>query len=1465
MKAAHSWLCLAIGFAALPVPAWGGPIRFKNAPLDLQRKAPQQVAAELAAGALLRAAPASHFILQFERPVSDADRAKLQAAGVTLLDFLGDNGYFVSVIPDRYDAQAVGEVATLTRVSEIAVGHKLHPWLLAGEIHDWMIARSKAQAGAPSSVLAPEEDPILGAYVRFHGDVLATPDGAALVQQYGGLVRTELLGVNTLVIELPYSQIRRLALEDAVAWIEPPAPPLQEINSDAQVRTGANIVQAAPYNLNGSGITALVYDGGKVRATHVDFQGRAVLGAGDFTGTSSHSTHVACTIGGAGVAVAANEGMAPAVGLISYGVENSNLYNLPGDLQSDYSAAINTHGADISNNSIGMNVASNGLPCSLEGDYNVTDTLIDAIVRGSVSGGWPFRIIWAAGNERQSSACNDPNIPAGYHKTAPPANAKNHITVGALNSNNDSMTNFSSWGPTDDDRMKPDVTAPGCQSTGDLGITSCSSSSDTAYTVMCGTSMSSPVVTGLASLLLQDYCAQYPARCPGGNKPDMRNSTLKILLAHTAVDLGNAGPDYQYGYGSVRIQPAIDLMRSGRFLEDSVGQDGVFRIFVPVAPTDTLLKVTLAWDDPPGTPNVLPTLVNDLDLVVIDPSNNQRFPWTLGGLANPTGLAIKTQKNSVDNIEQVHVASPPPGLYRVEVRGYSVPQGPQAFSLCASPSLAACSSIGYAELDNSQYNCASVATLTVIDCDLNTNNSVAEMVNVSITSTSEPGGETVTLTETGPQTAKFIGTISMSATNSPGVLQVAGGDSVILTYIDANDGQGGLNVPRTSNATVDCISPAISDVRISNVGSRSATITFVTNENTRGTARYGASCGSLTGSASEVVFRTSHTIVLSGLTPLTPYRLAVDAADPGGNIVTEDNGGTCHSFTTLAIPTFYTEEFPEGSPTDQFDLDFKSILFTPQAGSSGYVACVNNIASLPTDPTGGTTVTGWAIFPGSTGPLDDGTAYLTVSGGNTVKLHGRSYDYMHVSTNGNIHFTTPDGDYDKTLAKHYNQPRICALFDDLNLTSQGTCTWKELSDRFVVTWENVPEWTQSGTGPGNTFQIEMFFDGRIRLSYLAIPNLDGIVGLSPGGGVSPDYTDTDLSAQADCGPEFPPYAYGNSVSTAINTLTNVPLVAYDYDGDSLTYAITSLPLHGKLRDPVAGGTIVSVPYTLAGGGSTVRYTPDAGFLGADYFQFKANDGGTPTTGGDSNIADINLSMVLPSAPVLSFPLDTNPGWTATSPYWSFGVPLGGCGDPTSGFTGANVYGNTLTAAGCYSNNVTQIRYLTTTALNCSSFSGTRLRFRRWLNIEPNDRANIQVSRNGTTWSSVWDYITATLTETSWSLQTYDISAVADGQSTVFIRWGVAPTNATTAMGGWNIDDVEILASVPSPCGSILRGDVDASGVIDGGDIDDFVRVLTDPGSASTAQICAADCYTDSTVNLLDLDELVILLLNPTVP
>ncbi len=612
----------------------------------------------------------SHIVVQFDEPMTPSRRDTLAAAGVVLQKYLGNNAFFATVAPN-VDSRAAGRVASLVDARAILAQWKLHPVLDRGETPTWAVVPvPQAKSGDPGA----KEKTWIGAYALYHPDVVLA-DARDIVESRGVVVRRLLHSVNGMVIELPTDEVRLLAGLDILQYIEPALPLMSGVNNSNRVITQADVVQAAPYNLDGSGVNVMVYDGGYARATHMDFGGR--LSVRDNSGISNHATHVSGTIGGAGTANPAYKGMAPGVTIQSYGFQQVGglqpgfLYTDPGDLEADYGEAINVYGADISNNSIGTNTAPNGFPCSWEGDYGVTASLIDAIVGGSL--GEPFRVVWANGNERASGRCG-----TTYHTTAPPACAKNHITVGALNSNDDSVSWFTSWGPTDDDRLKPDISAPGCQVGGDGGVTSCSSTGDSSYTTMCGTSMASPTVCGLSALLLQDYRTQFPGQ------PDFRNSTLKALLAHNAQDIEAVGPDYKTGYGSVRIQATVDFLRTGAFEESSVSQGAAELRSVLVNPGDPELRVTLAWDDVPGTPNVLPALVNDLDLRVFSPTGVRHYPWTLGGLANPASPAVRTVEDHINNIEQVLVDNPEPGLWTVEILGFNIPLGTQVFSLVGS-------------------------------------------------------------------------------------------------------------------------------------------------------------------------------------------------------------------------------------------------------------------------------------------------------------------------------------------------------------------------------------------------------------------------------------------------------------------------------------------------------------------------------------------------------------------------------------------------------------------------------------------------------------------------------------------------------------------------------------------------------------------------------------------------------------
>ncbi|MEM7249493.1 MAG: S8 family serine peptidase, partial [Acidobacteriota bacterium] len=159
-------------------------------------------------------------------------------------------------------------------------------------------------------------------------------------------------------------------------------------------------------------------------------------------------------------------------------------------------------------------------------------------------------------------------------------------------------------------------------------------------------------------------------------------------------------------------------------------------------------------------------------------------------------------------------------------------------------------------------------------------------------------------------------------------------------------------------------------------------------------------------------------------------------------------------------------------------------------------------------------------------------------------------------------------------------------------------------------------------------------------------------------------------------------------------------------------------------------------------------------------------------------------------------MSTDPGWT-TQGQWAHGVPTGGGGqhggpDPTGGATGSNVLGYDLN--GDYANNLVET-HVTSTAIDCSGLTSVTVRFQRWLGVEQPlyDHAYFRVSNDGSNWTTLWENA-AEVADTSWSLQEFDISGVADGQSTVYLRWTMGTTDGSWQFCGWNLDDVQLHAA-----------------------------------------------------------------------
>jgi hypothetical protein len=210
-----------------------------------------------------------------------------------------------------------------------------------------------------------------------------------------------------------------------------------------------------------------------------------------------------------------------------------------------------------------------------------------------------------------------------------------------------------------------------------------------------------------------------------------------------------------------------------------------------------------------------------------------------------------------------------------------------------------------------------------------------------------------------------------------------------------------------------------------------------------------------------------------------------------------DNGGACVSFTTTESTDYLTERFTALEP----DVANATLTFTPAGGS--YVTCRETIEVLPLDVTGATRLS----------LTDDDSELVSLADGARIPFYGVEYSAFYVNSNGNVTFLAGDTNYQPEFAIHFSVPRIAALFTDLNPSGGGNVYVQQRADRMVVTWLDVPHYDFNGD---NQIQLEMHFDGTIRISLLGLRASPSLVGLSNGLGLQSDFTASDLSLSGRC-------------------------------------------------------------------------------------------------------------------------------------------------------------------------------------------------------------------------------------------------------------------------------------------------------------------------------------------------------------
>jgi len=440
------------------------------------------------------------------------------------------------------------------------------------------------------------------------------------------------------------------------------------------------------YDVDGSGIfhTNLgVWDGGSVLTSHQEFGDRVVLGNPDVA-VHDHATHVAGTMIAAGVNSDAH-GMSPLAMISSYDWEDDN---------AELTEAASV-GMLVTNHSY-VHIAGwfygfdepewywFGDPSVSSGEdyywgfYSNSSRNIDEIAYNA-----PYMLMcWAAGNDRglgpeagsehyvwdpQSSdwvlSSDEREVdggPDGYDCIAHTGMAKNIITVGAVEKIEGGyqypwdvhMSSFSGWGPSDDGRIKPDLVAPGVQITSTVGT------GPDEYATWSGTSMATPSLSGTVALLQNHYKNTHSGLSP-------KSYAMKAILIHSASEAGfTDGPDYGFGWGLINARAAAEIITSHSENENNIFSENLLNNetdeYFFTVDGDSPIKATLVWNDLPGEvieaslDSIHPVLVNDLDMIVSDDSQNAVYmPWMLD-VENPGSTATRGD-NTVDNVEQVVV------------------------------------------------------------------------------------------------------------------------------------------------------------------------------------------------------------------------------------------------------------------------------------------------------------------------------------------------------------------------------------------------------------------------------------------------------------------------------------------------------------------------------------------------------------------------------------------------------------------------------------------------------------------------------------------------------------------------------------------------------------------------------------------------------------------------------------------
>lgn len=867
-------------------------------------------------GAIQRIQPSSGSqgalqIFTFKAPLTELEREVLKKQGIEPLRYLPDNSWICRVLSsEKVEAAASAD----SLLSDLVVwrGEYKPEYKILKSITDtpgWNLS------GTPQKIRvilaqdsSEEEIESLRKLIRSSGQTGKQGNAIFLNGLATGMVLEELIS------------------NENILWIEPAAKPKLLGEVAAKIIEGdsgsGHLTFAQDLGYDGSGVVTAVadtgMDSGQLGFLHPDLndQIKALFFYGDVLSAADehgHGTHVAGSVvanGMLGWGTVNDDGYlfglgtAPGAKLVAQRlIDKTGTLFLTEDFQQLASDAYRE----------GVSVVNNSWGAEQSGRYDSYAAEYDGLVRDSdfqAEGSQEMAYVFAAGNSGP-----------GTQTLITPGIGKNVITVGASQSARevlyiyedgiDAMADFSSRGPTEDGRYKPDIVAPG------TWISSARSSLapegnewlgiDDHYTYMGGTSMASPLATGSAAVIIQYFREMCGAQSPSP-------SLLKALMISTATDMnddyGTAPvPNNDEGWGRLWLPEMIESDRIFLCENQSVllRQEEQWSREVLVNNSEEPLKITLAYTDVPGLPSSVLSLVNDLDLQVTAPDGTVYYGnQFLNGSSFPG--ASPDRRN---NVEGFYLPEPMLGMYRVSVLAFRVSEDArtdtaeidQDFSLVIAGGLAIESeqnliclegseptplpSRGILLMDRGFYRDWDEIIVTLYDADLDPKGSASVMV----TSDSFPQGRKLQLLPIGGSGfAGKLRTVNALADIilEDDMLPVLDGEVIIATYHDAHP-----EAIITATALTDIVPPQVV-AQESWFSYGKITIYLETDTFSKITIRYGFD-QVLNKEVTMPGYRLEHEFYLSGLQEGV-YYYQIEAVDQAGNVTIADNNGKYFTF-----------------------------------------------------------------------------------------------------------------------------------------------------------------------------------------------------------------------------------------------------------------------------------------------------------------------------------------------------------------------------------------------------------------------------------------------------------------------------------------------------------------------------------------------------------------------------------------